>query len=88
MEINLIESQEDWKCEVILRNDYTYDSRARKFPRDWIGPWQPHDTSGRVPFAVIEDKRELTDVLKRAQHAILSPDQDHEVIKPETPSNF
>ncbi|KAK5679716.1 hypothetical protein LTS10_007664 [Elasticomyces elasticus] len=70
--------EEGWVCRVSLHRSYAYTPTARAGKNSLeYDRWQRLQTMEVLGFAVVRDKHNLQDVLRRAQLAILNPQRDH-----------
>ncbi|KAK0281262.1 hypothetical protein LTR91_011579 [Friedmanniomyces endolithicus] len=70
-------SQDEWICTVTLHNTHAYNptsARVGKNATDY-DRWTKQQKMDILDFAVVRDKSDLQDVLRRAQLAILDPHQ-------------
>ncbi|KGO41110.1 Dynamin [Penicillium expansum] len=79
LEINLSESDDNWKCVIHLSRRYIFDpSKRMKMPKksEPLGPWTALGGQDDEHFVTLENKREVEGAIRCAQLAILNPSTD------------
>lgn len=62
-----------WTCRITLQREFSFDSRKDD---DLFGQWRQDQSTTETPFAVVHDKTELEQMIRRAQFATLNPGDD------------
>ena len=78
LELVLQDSTTAWQCKITLVKKYTYSTGMEDFDRPHLGPWFDMQVPELTPFAEVEEKSELASWLRRAQLAVLNPQDDPE----------
>lgn len=87
LEINLTDNMEhdgSWICKVYLYKNYHFDSSFRRIGATRsqpLGPWAPQEPED-IPFATLNSKEGVPEVLKWAQLATLNPSKSPDRYKP------
>ncbi|KGO69186.1 Dynamin [Penicillium italicum] len=79
LEINLSESDDNWKCVIHLSRRYIFDpSKRMKMPKksEPLGPWITLGGQDDEHFVTLDDKQEVERAIRCAQLAILNPSTD------------
>ncbi|OQE47152.1 hypothetical protein PENCOP_c001G07235 [Penicillium coprophilum] len=87
LEINLSESDENWKCVIHLSRRYIFDTSKRvKIPKksEPLGPWLALGGQDDEHFVTLDNKQEVKKAILCAQLAILNPSTDSHDFVPET----
>lgn len=85
LEINLAESDDDWRCVIHLSRRYIFDPKRVKAPEksEPLGPWIALGGQDDEYFVTLTNKMEIKKGIWCAQHAILSPSTDSQDFVPE-----
>ncbi|KAH0382871.1 P-loop containing nucleoside triphosphate hydrolase protein, partial [Aureobasidium melanogenum] len=77
LQITLYSSSEPdaaaWSCAVSLQQKFSFDPEAIIDGRERYGKWRENHTPATIPFAIVNDKNDLENILSRAQRATLNP---------------
>ncbi|KAJ5835759.1 Dynamin [Penicillium robsamsonii] len=87
LEINLSESEENWKCVIHLSRRYIFDpSKRMKVSKksEPLGPWIALGGQDDEHFVTLDDKQEVKKAILCGQLAILNPSTDPQDFAPGT----
>jgi hypothetical protein len=72
-----------WSATVSLRRGFAYDGKSGRGPERRFPGWAQVPQPSTVTFAATEDARDLEEIIRRAQLAIISPMVDYkEFLRP------